>query len=141
MVGFDPYATPTAYQQSSTTPLTPDPRWRFDILPEGLIYRPYLASPKESRTGIQFLDIDDEWTIDSSVGGQWGVLRYGTQDPCFPHGIQLDVEASAQFRHLGHGSLDILSSDIRFGLPLSFSHNNHHQTKLAVYFLRTQPSG
>ena len=136
---YDPYATSTNYSQASGTPLVSEPGWCLDFLPDGLIYRPYLAGPKESRTGVQFVRSNDEWSIDSSIGGQWGLMRYGTQDPSFPRGVQLDLEASAQFRHWGFSSLNILTSDLRVGLPLSFS-RNRHQTKLAIYFLRSNPS-
>jgi hypothetical protein len=103
-----------------------------------LIYRPYLAGPKEPRTGFQYASNNGEWTFDSSIGGQWGLFRYGTQDPSFPHGVQLDFEASAQFRNQSFASPKFLSSDIRVGLPLSFSRSNQ-QTKLAYYFIRAHP--
>jgi hypothetical protein len=67
------------------------------------------------------------------------LLRIGTEDPFFPQGVQLDFEASAQLRHNKFVILDILTSDVRVGLPLSFSHNNH-QTKFAAYLLRSIPS-
>jgi hypothetical protein len=54
---------------------------RLQLLPDGLIYHPYLAGPKESRTGIQFFSTDDGgWSWFSSVGGQIGILRFGTYD-------------------------------------------------------------
>ncbi|MCO8123932.1 DUF1207 domain-containing protein [Stieleria sp. TO1_6] len=157
--GLDPYAFPSEYGPSSTIPSTAtytatDPtvksashtfssassqRWCVDLLPEGLIYRPYLAGPKEPRTGIQFANVDDDWQFDSSIGGQWGLLRIGNQDPAFPLGWQLDIEGAAQFRHDSFASQDILTTDIRFGLPLTYSRNNH-KTKLSVYFLRSDPS-
>ena len=147
-VGLDPYATSatsTAYSDpnlamtSAAMQTSSAGRWCFDLFPEGLIYRPYLAGPKESRTGIQFYDTEDDWQFDSSIGGQWGLFRIGTQDAFFPQGWQLDVEASAQFRHSDFASQHVLTNDIRFGLPLSFSRNNH-KTKLAVYFLRSNPT-
>lgn len=128
---FDPYVAPVA------EPLMVVPQWRCDILPVGLIYHPYLAGPKESRTGVQLVKSDDlGWTYDSSIGGQWGFLRVGSQDPCSPTGVQFDLEASAQLRQKNLASLDILTSDIRVGFPVSFGRNNH-QTKLGVYFLRS----
>ncbi len=136
---FDPYAQPNAYPQTAALPQSSDAQWCFDLLPDGLIYRPYLAGPKESRTGLQLLRANNEWTLDSSIGGQWGLIRIGTQDPIFPEGFQFDIEASAQLRHVSLHSLDLLSSDFRVGLPLSYGRNNH-QTKLAVYFLRAHPS-
>ena len=45
---FDPY-----HQPAVEVPVAESP-WGIDILPDGLIYRPYLAGPKESRTGVQF---------------------------------------------------------------------------------------
>jgi hypothetical protein len=108
-------------------------------LPEGLIYRPYLAGPKESRTGIQFSRWDEGWRFDSSIGGQWGLFRFGSEDRYFPKGWQLDFEASAQLRSRSFASQNLLTTDVRFGVPLSFSRNNH-QTKFAVYFLRSNPS-
>ncbi|MCO6456632.1 MAG: DUF1207 domain-containing protein [Pirellulaceae bacterium] len=114
-----------------------EPAWGLRILPRGLIYRPYLAGPKESRTGVQFFHEDElGWSYDSTVGGQFGLLRIGTDDPYFPLGIQLDVEASAQFRQRNLLVLDILTSDIRLGIPLSFTHGPH-KTKVGVYFLRS----
>lgn len=144
--GFDPYATPSTSSDFVGMPLASpftvplaSGNWCFDLFPDGLIYRPYLAGPKESRTGIQFYDTDDGWQFDSSIGGQWGLLRIGTQDSAFPQGWQLDFEASAQFRHSDFASQNVLTNDIRFGLPLSFSRNNH-QTKFSLYFLRSNAS-
>ena len=143
-VGMDPYAAPTTYSDPSVIPVSNSvstsstSQWYLDLLPEGLIYRPYLAGPKESRTGIQFYNTDDDWQFDSSIGGQWGLFRIGTLEGCFPQGLQLDVEASAQFRHSQFASQNVLTNDIRFGLPLSYGRNNH-QTKLSLYFLRSNP--
>ncbi len=144
---FDPYAPPSATvgystpppAQYSSAPYTTAPRNSLDFLPDGLIYRPYLAGPKESRTGLQIIKIDDDWVFDTSIGGQWGILRYGTSDPSFPLGVQLDLEASAQLRHRQFGESGFLASDYRVGVPLSFSRSNH-KTKFGVYFLRANPS-
>lgn len=111
--------------------------WGLHILPKGLIYHPYLAGPKESRTSLVTAKTDEQgWAFDTTIGGQFGLIRIGTADPYFPLGIQLDVEASAQFRQGNLLNLDILSGDVRFGVPLSFSHGPH-KTKLGVYFLRS----
>lgn len=113
---------------------------RLQILPDGLIYHPYLAGPKESRTGTQFsYEQDAGWSWYSTVGGQLGLLRYGTEDPFKPVGIEFDVEASAQFKSIDSGPLDILASDLRWGFPLSIGWGKQ-ETKLAFYFLRTHPN-
>ena len=141
---FDPYAmqdspSPVSVALTGSTAASSGHPWGFDFLPEGLIYRPYLAGPKESRTGIQFSRWDQGWRFDSSIGGQWGLFRFGSSDRYFPKGWQLDCEASAQLRSRDFASQDLLTTDIRFGLPLSYSRNNH-QTKFAIYFLRSNPS-
>ncbi|WP_417737676.1 DUF1207 domain-containing protein [Rosistilla oblonga] len=131
---FDPFATPVA------EPLVVLPQRGWHFLPEGLIYHPYLAGPKESRTSVELLKNDDfGWIYDSSIGGQWGFLRVGSDDPYSPTGVQFDLEASAQMRQTNLASLDLLTSDIRVGFPVSFGRNNH-QTKLGVYFLRSHPT-
>jgi hypothetical protein len=122
-------------------PVAPPPvqqaPWGLRILPKGLIYHPYLAGPKESRTSLVAAQTDElGWTFDTTIGGQFGLVRIGTADPFFPLGIQLDVEASAQLRQANLVNLDVLTSDVRFGIPLSFSHGPH-KTKLGVYFLRS----
>lgn len=139
MASFDPYAQPTAYSQTSMTSAVSNPRWHLDLLPAGLIYRPYLASPKESRTSLQIVNSNGDSLADASIGGHWGLLRYGTLNATFPKGIQLGLEGSAQMRFSGVGRFDFLTTDYRFGIPLSFSHSNH-QTRLGFYFQRAHPS-
>ena len=82
---------------------------------------------------------NDEWITDASIGFHWGLFRYGTLDTAFPKGIQLDVEGAAQLRFTSLDRFDFLTSDYRFGVPLTFSHNNH-QTKFGAYFFRAHPS-
>ena len=90
---------------------------RLQILPDGLIYHPYLAGPKESRTGIQFFSQRRwHWSWYSTVGGQLGILRYGTYDEFRPVGIQFDIEGSAQFRRSGSDLLDFTLDRCAFRL-------------------------
>jgi len=129
--GFDPYD-----EHSSESEIR-----RLQLLPDGLIYHPYLAGPKESRTGIQFFSNDDgTWSWYSTVGGQFGILRYGTYDQFRPVGIQFDIEGSAQFRSSGADVLDFTSTDVRFGFPVSIGWGSQ-ETKLALYFLRAEADG
>lgn len=126
---FDPYAA-----RSSGSDIR-----RLQLLPDSLIYHPYLAGPKESRTGIQFFATEpDGWSWYSTVGGQFGILRYGNFDEFRPVGIQLDIEGSAQFRSQDAELLDLGSTGVRFGLPLTIGWGDQ-QTKLAAYFYRVQP--
>lgn len=133
---FDPY---------SMAMTEPREAWSWTILPDGLIYSPYLAGQKESRTGIQYYyEKDDGWSWYSIVGGQLGIVRYGTLNPYLPVGVQLDVEGSAQFTGEGSKLLDLLSTDARFGIPLSIGWGatdwGTQETKLAIYFLHTNPN-
>ena len=129
--GFDPYASDSAESEIR----------RLQLLPDGLIYHPYLAGPKESRTGIQFFSTDDGgWSWFSTVGGQIGILRFGTYDDFTPVGIQFDIEGSAQFRSVDAELLDFSSTDVRFGFPVSIGWGGQ-ETKLSLYFLRSKPDG
>jgi hypothetical protein len=112
---------------------------RLQVLPDSLIYHPYLAGPKESRTGIQFFATEkDGWAWYSTVGGQFGVLRYGTYDDFKPVGIQFDVEGAAQYRSVDAELVDAGSTGVRFGLPVTIGWGTQ-ETKLALYFYRAEP--
>ena len=127
---FDPFAEHAAESEIR----------RLQLLPDSLIYHPYLAGPKESRTGLQLYWHDGSvWSWSSSVGGQFGLLRYGTLDEFRPVGIQLDVEGAVHFRSADADALDITSTDIRFGFPVTIGWGSQ-ETKLALYFLRADPS-
>src|SRR5581483_7968788 len=80
-------------------PLMPRDDWRWQILPDGIMYRAYLANPKESRLGTQIFNSTGNGALwDSTLGGRVGLLRFGTNDPAWPQGWQFDVEGSAQVR-------------------------------------------
>jgi hypothetical protein len=109
--------------------------WAWQILPDGLIYRPYLASPKQSRTGMTvFHEDDDGWLWDAWLGTQVGLLRYGTFDPDWPIGFQIDAEGSAQLRLEANDDIDVISADYRAGVPITFGYGRH-RTKFAYYHL------
>lgn len=119
----------------------PDPQvtsnWAWTILPEGLIYRSYLAGPKESRFRIVWAHDDNlGWMWDISLGGRVGILRYGSTygDDIQPQGFQLDVEGAAFPRLDPQEDRDLVSADFRFGLPLTYG-IGRYQTKLAYYHL------
>ena len=57
------------------------------------------------------------WTWDANLGGHVGIVRYGTQDPAWPEGWQLDAEAVALGRLDSTRSL--VSTDYRVGFPLT----------------------
>jgi hypothetical protein len=126
-----------AWQNSATDlgPLTPRIDWQWQLLPDGIMYRAYLANPKESRLGTQIFNLDGEGAFwDSTLGGRMGLLRYGTNDPSWPQGWQLDVEGSAQVRLDPDENMDQRSVDFRAGAPLTYAYGRH-RLKFGYYHL------
>ncbi len=94
------------------------PPWTWQVLPDGLMFKNYLASNEEGRLGAQlYHDKNIGWTWDSSLGAHVGILRYGTQDPIWPEGWQFDVDAVALPRL--DSSRSIESVDFRAGFPIT----------------------
>ena len=109
--------------------------WCWQILPDGLIYPAYLAGLKESRLSTHIVhERDDSWLWDATLGGWFGLFRYGTRSNTRPLGIQLDVEGSAQFRLDIPENVDVRATDYRAGVPLTFAYGPH-QTKVGYYHL------
>ncbi len=110
--------------------------WCWQTAPEGLIYRSYMAGPKESRLAAQWVHKAGEgWFWDVTLGGQAGLVRYGTTNANQPEGWQLDVEGAALGSlDLETASNDLQAADYRVGVPLTYGRGNH-QTKLAYYHI------
>lgn len=95
--------------------------WTWQLLPEGLMYRSYLAGPREARFGSVWLrERDRESLWDITLGGRAGLIRFGTQDASWPEGYQLDVEGAAFPRLILDGTRDLDSVDFRVGFPLTY---------------------
>jgi len=108
------------------------PQWQW--LPDGLIYRSYLAGVKEPRFAAQWVDEQHEGSFyDVALGGRVGLVRYGTCDPLRPEGWQIDFEG-AVFPRIESGSLDVVAMDFRYGIPLTFG-RGRYRMKLAFYHL------
>ncbi len=110
--------------------------WSWQLLPEGLIYRSYLAGVREPRLGIvPFYEFDrDAWLIDATIGARVGLLRYGNEADIRPEGFQLDLEAAAFPRLDPDSEMDLVATDFRVGVPLTWG-NDLYQVKLAYYHL------
>jgi Protein of unknown function (DUF1207) len=108
----------------------------WQLLPEGLIYRSYLAGVHEPRlSAVYFYEFDrDGWLLDTAIGSRVGLLRYGTETDIRPEGFQLDLEAAAFPRLDPESEMDLVSSDFRFGVPLTWG-RGAYQVKLAYYHL------
>jgi hypothetical protein len=120
---------------SGASPLTPNTNWQWQILPDGILYRAYLANPKESRLGTQMFNLKGDGAFwDSTLGGRVGLLRYGTTDPSWPQGWQLEAEGSAQVRLDPDENMDQRSVDFRAGAPLTYGYGRH-RLKFGYYHL------
>ena len=120
---------------SSLSPFAFNDAWTWMILPEGLLYKSYMAGLREPRIGSQFVSMKDGshyW--DGVVGGRVGLIRWGTNDPMWPEGWQLDLEGSAYPRlDLDHDR-DLNSADFRFGVPLT-ARQGPWQMKFGFYHM------
>ncbi len=139
----DPNATPGAgyfdldqYVRSRPSlPESSTEAYYWQVLPDSLIYKSYLAGAKESRMAAKIINIRDQSTFwDATVGGRVGLFRYGTGRRVRPEGFQLDIEGSAQLRLDLQEEVDVQSVDFRGGIPLTFG-RGPFQTKFGYYHL------
>ncbi len=107
--------------------------WSWQLLPDGLIYRSYLAGVKEPRiSGVW--GSEHGWFQDVTLGGRVGILRYGNTDNMRPQGWQLDMEGAAFPRINLKQKWDLDSADFRFGVPLTYG-IGRYQMKIEIYHL------
>lgn len=97
----------------------------WQLLPEGLIYRSYMAGPREPRIATTLFHnsntlANSEFLWDGTVGGRRGLVRYGTNDPLRPQGWQIDIEGAALVRLNIDEERDLDASDFRFGVPITY---------------------
>ena len=109
--------------------------YHWQLFPQGLIYRAYLAGAKESR-------FRSEWNHDSGLGNMWditlggnvGLLRYGNVGSARPEGWQLGIEGAGLVRLNIDEERDVDGADFRFGIPITWG-DSIHQVKFAYYHL------
>jgi len=107
----------------------------WQLMPQGLIYRPYLAGVKESRFGGVWSNGKGEGNLlDASLGGKVGLLRYGSFGDSRPVGWQLGIEGAGQVRLDVDQNADVDAADFRFGVPLTWG-DEISQVKFAYYHL------
>ena len=108
--------------------------WGWHLLPNRLIYRPYLAGVYQPRMAAVFnTDRSNEWKWDLSIGARIGLLRYGSGDEIMPQGWQLDLEGAA-FPRLALPGRILEATDYRFGVPLSYG-RDRYQMQIAYCHL------
>lgn len=89
-----------------------------EVLPDGLLYRSYIASPQEPRfSSIAIYDVARKhWRWDAALGGRVGLFRQN--QPLFLNldAWQVDLEGATITRLDPQSSMDVESVDYRFGL-------------------------
>ncbi|QDV67391.1 hypothetical protein Poly24_10860 [Rosistilla carotiformis] len=152
-MSFDPYETSAAQiAQLPPLPMAPLPFipqtiqplgsnahasvWQWQLLPKDSIYPVYLADEKASRLAGRFTRPEgDNLLLDGTLGGRFGLFRFGDRsNGPFRHGMQLDIEGSAQVRLDMEEEADVRSVDFRAGVPLSFGFGRW-QTRVGYYHL------
>ncbi|MBN2022183.1 MAG: DUF1207 domain-containing protein [Pirellulales bacterium] len=120
----------------SADPVTPAIElWSWQVLPEGLMYRSYLAGGREPRFASQWVhERNREWFWDATLGGRVGMLRWGTLDPLWPEGWQIDIEGAAFPRLTLDEDRDLVSADFRFGIPITMR-QGRFESKFGYYHL------
>ena len=109
--------------------------FHWQLMPQGLIYQTYLASVKESRFRAVWNDEKGQGDIwDVTLGGQVGLLRYGTSGNVRPNGWQLGIEGAGLVRLDLEENSDVIATDYRFGVPLTWG-DDIYQVKFAFYHL------
>ena len=111
--------------------------YRWHILPDGLMYPSYLAGGREPRFGSEWVHMEGHgWRWDVVLGGRVGLARYGTDDPSYPEGFQVDLEGAVFPRlDLGVGyQRDLVSTDFRVGVPFT-ARQGPWEGKLAYYHI------
>lgn len=112
-----------------------DEPWTWQILPEGLIFKPFLADTKASRFAAHIINLQGQgWMWEGVLGTQVGLLRYGNNDPIRPVGFQVDAEGSASVRLDIPDDVDVTSVDFRGGIPVTFGWGRH-RTRIGYYHL------
>jgi hypothetical protein len=102
---------------------TADDVWAWRVVPDGLVYRSYLAGVKEPRLGLfmgQVRGFGTTW--DAQLGGRVALLRYGTPRAYRPEGWELQFEGAALPRLLPlDNSAPLVSTDFRAGFPVVYA--------------------
>lgn len=125
--GYDGYHT------GGSSIVTGEP-YEWHVLPQGLIYRSYLAGEKESRLRSFWYSERGRNLWDLTLGGNVGLLRYGTRGSVRPEGWQIGVEGAGIVRLDVDQERDVDCDDFRGGIPITWG-DSIYQVKVAYYHL------
>jgi hypothetical protein len=129
------YVPALAYVDPSGAPPTSPEFWQWRVLPDGVIWQSYWAGVHEPRLAFMPFQNDNGVNLaDVSLGGRGSLLRYGTDGPGRPQGLELQVEGAAFPRLNLDEHWDLEAVDFRGGFPLVYGREKW-QTKFAYYHL------
>lgn len=96
--------------------------WVWQAFPEGLIWRSYLAGPKEPRFGLLITNQSGFGRMwDANIGARFSLIRYGTTTAYRPEGFEVDLEGAVQPRlQPDLDSSPLVSTDFRIGVPVTY---------------------
>ncbi len=101
-----------------------DSVWRWRVLPQGIVYKPYLAAAKESRLSTVIINERSDGLLwDSTLGGRFPLLRFGPADR--PEGFQWDVDGAGMVRLDPNEDMDVRGADFRAGTSLNWGFGPH----------------
>jgi Protein of unknown function (DUF1207) len=98
--------------------------WCWQLLPDGLAWRSYLAGVKEPRFAWVMSDDSRFGTIwDATLGGRVALLRYGTPNAYRPNGWELQFQGAAFARLLPtKPSWPLVSTDYTVAVPIVYAY-------------------
>jgi hypothetical protein len=121
-----------AAQPQMTFPFSAQVPWTWTLLPDSLLFRSYLAGPKEPRLSSAWLyESDAGWLWELQIGARVGLLRFGSPAGSPPEGWQVDLWGSAFPRLNIEHNYDLDAADFNAGLPLTWR-QGPFQTKVEL---------
>ncbi len=134
---FDPPTTHAAQpfaavRSADPWSIPPSAAWTWQLLPDELLYRSYLGSPKEPRLASAWLhERDAGWRWELEVGARVGLVRFGSPPGAPQEGWQLDLWGAAFPRINFEENMDVDATDFHAGVPLTWR-QGPLQTKLEI---------
>jgi hypothetical protein len=125
-----PPMAPPVYSQPGFTP--PNERWNtpsancpweWQGLPDGLVWRSYLAGVKEPRFALVTTSQSGFGAIwDATIGARFALFRYGTRTAYRPEGFEVQLEGAAMPRlQPTLDSSPLVATDYRIGVPVVYA--------------------
>jgi hypothetical protein len=110
--------------------------WLWQLMPDGLVWRSYMAGVKEPRFALVTSDNSAWGTIwDATLGGRVSLVRYGTPNGYRPDGWELQFEGAAMPRLWPtKDSSPVIACDYRVGIPVVYA-NGNWQFKTGYYHI------